>query len=97
LTKTKFEEEPELDAIRDSSFIPQDSDMVFIVWRQFDADSREFLNKTYVKLCKSRRTGTMGKKVLLTYHHQLYWEEDSRYERSATNSYYESDRNLVDI
>lgn len=97
LTKTKFEEEPELDAIRDSSFIPQDSDQVYIVWRQFDADSREFLNKTYVKLCKSRRTGTMGKKVLLTYHHQLYWEEDSRYERSATNSYYESDRNLVDI
>jgi replicative DNA helicase len=98
LTKTKFEEEPELDAIRDSSFIPQDSDMVFIVWRKFDTKTREYENATYVKLCKSRRTGTMGKKVLLTYKEKLYWEMEDRYapEPFKTRDRYES-RTLIDI
>ena len=73
-TKIKFDEEPELDSIRDSSFIPQDADIVLIVWRGKEK-SGEFTNKTIVKLAKSRRTGVMGKKVTLTYQHNLYWEK----------------------
>ena len=73
-TKIRFDEEPELDSIRDSSFIPQDADVVLIVWRAKDK-AGEFLNKTIVKVAKSRRTGMMGKKVVLTYEHKLYWEK----------------------
>jgi replicative DNA helicase len=99
LTKTKFEEEPELDAIRDSSFIPQDADQVYIVWRKYDTSAKEYLNQTYVKLCKSRRTGTMGKKVLLNYRFKLYFEEAKEYgepERFEKRERYES-RTLIDI
>lgn len=77
-TKIKFDEEPELDSIRDSSFIPQDADVVLIVWRGTDKRTKEFTNKTIVKVAKSRRTGIMGKKVTLTYQHNLYWEETNR-------------------
>ena len=80
-TKTRFDEEPELDSIRDSSFIPQDSDIVLIVWRAKDKATGEFTNKTIVKVCKSRRTGTMGKKVVLAYRNGIYVEEDARYDR----------------
>jgi Replicative DNA helicase len=73
-TKIKFDEEPELDSIRDSSFIPQDSDIVLIVWRAKDK-AGEFTSKTIVKVAKSRRTGIMGKKVVLTYTHGVYYEE----------------------
>jgi replicative DNA helicase len=73
-TKIKFDEEPELDSIRDSSFIPQDSDIVLIVWRAKDK-ACEFTNKTILKLAKSRRTGVMGRKVTLIFREKLYWEE----------------------
>ena len=72
-TKIKFDEEPELNSIRDSSFIPQDADIVLIVWRGKDR-ADEFTNKTILKLAKSRRTGAMGKKVVLTYDYGIYWE-----------------------
>jgi len=80
-TKTRFDEEPELDSIRDSSFIPQDSDIVLIVWRAKDKATGEFTNKTIVKVCKSRRTGTMGKKAVLLYRNGIYVEEGLRYGR----------------
>jgi len=99
LTKTKFDEEPELNSIKDSSCIPQDSDQVYIVWRKFNQDTKEYENKTYVKLCKSRRTGTMGKKVLLNYRDNLYTEEAKEYgepERYEKRERYES-RTLIDI
>lgn len=73
-TKIRFDQEPELDSIRDSSFIPQDSDIVLIIWRAQDK-AGEFINKSVVKLAKSRRTGLMGKKVLLVFKDNLYWEQ----------------------
>lgn len=72
-TKVRFDQEPELDSIRDSSFIPQDSDIVLIVWRSRDK-AGEFTDQTVLKVAKSRRTGVMGKKVGLTYQERLYWE-----------------------
>jgi replicative DNA helicase len=73
-TKIKFDEEPELDSIRDSSFIPQDSDIVLIIWRGKDKATGDFLNKNILKVVKSRRTGVMGKKIVLIYRDGLLWE-----------------------
>lgn len=74
-TKVRFDQEPELSDIRDSSFIPQDSDIVLILWRAKDT-SGEYINKSVIKVAKSRRTGIMGRKIPLIYQHGLYYEEE---------------------
>jgi replicative DNA helicase len=73
-TKIRFDQEPDLDSIRDSSFIPQDADIVLIVWRGRN-EAGEFTENNKLKVSKSRRTGVMGKSVILTYRDKLYWEK----------------------
>ena len=74
LRKVKLTEEPEISDLRDSSFIGQDSDSVLILWRAKDKDTGDYANKTVLKVAKARRTGAMGKKVVLTYQNNLLWE-----------------------
>lgn len=73
-TKTVFAEAPELDSIRDSSLIPQEADVVLIIWRIMADNKKDFLNINRLKVAKSRRTGVMGKTVVLNYRDKLYWE-----------------------
>lgn len=57
LSKTKLEEEPDLDDIRDSSFIGQESDIVLVIYRE---KSNGEYGKSWVKVAKNRRNGTIG-------------------------------------
>lgn len=81
-------EEPSIDNIRDSSFISQESDMVFVVYRTADPVDEIFKNnaklkdypKTFdqgfaaVKIEKARRSGVYKKR--LSYQKQSYWLEE---------------------
>lgn len=57
LSKTRLEEEPDLDDIRDSSFIGQESDIVLVIYRE---KSNGEYGKSWVKVAKNRRNGTIG-------------------------------------
>lgn len=54
----KMEHEPDLGDIRDSSFIEQESDNIFFVWRD---DSTE--NEGILKVGKNRRVGVRNKRI----------------------------------
>lgn len=83
------EGEPSIDNIRDSSFIAQESDMVFVVYRQADPVPSELQGnaklKGYphsyqqgyatVKIEKARRSGAYKKR--LTYQKQGHWLEEA--------------------
>ena len=51
--------------IRDSSFVPQESDSTWIIQRKLDKGTEEFNNKAMLKVCNHRRTGVMEKRVTL--------------------------------
>jgi replicative DNA helicase len=57
LSKTKLEEEPDLDDIRDSSFIGQESDIVLVIYREKIGGD---YGRSWVKVAKNRRNGTVG-------------------------------------
>lgn len=78
LTKVSFDEEPDMDDLRDSSFVGQEAHKVLMVWRR--RDKGEHTNESTIKLCKDRRTGAIGKKVKVIHRDNLYWElaEDER-------------------
>jgi replicative DNA helicase len=63
----KVESNRELQAgdIRDSSFIEQESDLVFMGWRETDT------GRTIIKLTKNRKGGHVNIKVKLTYNEAL--------------------------
>ena len=52
--------EPSDDAVRDSSFVAQESDVGLMVWRDLETEDQAWL-----KICYSRRTGVLEKKVKL--------------------------------
>ncbi len=75
MTKLEPEKEPSSYYCRDSSFIEQESDTVFIIWR-----SREVDNLAHVKVEFHRRTGVMEKRFELKKQGNLFVEEtDGRY------------------
>lgn len=51
--------------IRDSSFVPQESDSTWIIQRKMDKETNEFNNKAMLKVCNHRRTGVMEKRITL--------------------------------
>tara|TARA_B100000315_G_scaffold40631_1_gene35463 strand:- start:418 stop:825 length:408 start_codon:yes stop_codon:yes gene_type:complete len=53
-------EEPNDHQIRDSSFVSQESDVGLMVWRDLITD-----NQSWLKICYSRRTGVLEKKINL--------------------------------
>ncbi len=72
LTKTKYEDEPDMDSVRDSSFLTQEAHKVFMVWRK--ARNEDYSNRSWIKICKDRRTGVIGKKIEVMHRNNLYWE-----------------------
>jgi len=63
--------EPSIDNLRDSSFTAQEADTVLMLWRRMDKDPAGNSLKTMlqglatVKVCKARRSGSMGTKINL--------------------------------
>jgi replicative DNA helicase len=56
-TKVKFDAEPDLSAIRDSSFISQEADTVLMIWRK---RKLEMSNEATLAVLANRRTGHNG-------------------------------------
>lgn len=74
MTKTKYDERPTEDGLRDSSFITQEADKTLLVWRERkkttkgkDKGSYDFSGKTLLIISNDRRSGTMGKWVELMF------------------------------
>ncbi len=60
LQKIRFDVEPDDTNIRDSSFVSQESDVGLILWRVRNSEDHAWL-----KVCYSRRTGVIDKKIKL--------------------------------
>lgn len=63
--KNLIEKEPDVNDLRDSSFISQDADSTWMVFRKKDRDTKEYTNRACVKVCNHRYTGVMDRKVSL--------------------------------
>lgn len=79
-TKIKFDDEPDNDSLRDSSFIAQEADIVLMLWRLQDKKTKEFTNETILKICKSRREGIISKKIKLQYLNSQFSELTNIYD-----------------
>lgn len=62
-TKIRFDNEPELSDIRDSSFIGQEADTVLMIWRK--KENGIMTNEARLAVLANRRTGENGKVGLL--------------------------------
>lgn len=71
MNKTKYDAMPTEVDLRDSSFVAQESDKVFILWRerrkQRGQRTYEFSGKTLLNVAIDRQTGTMGRIVPLRF------------------------------
>ncbi len=63
--KNLIDKEPDVSDLRDSSFISQDADSTWMVFRKKDRDTKEYTNRACVKVCNHRWTGVMDRKVPL--------------------------------
>lgn len=65
--------------LRDSSFIPQESDSTWMIQRKMDRETKRFLTSCFVKICNHRRTGAMAEKVHLIRMGNVLVEDDAYY------------------
>lgn len=69
--KIRPDDEPDHSNIRDSSFVSQESDTGLVLWRATKSE-----NHAYLKVCYSRRTGTLEKKIKIVKVNGLLRETD---------------------
>lgn len=79
IKKTQFNQAPELDDLRDSSFVAQESDIVMMLRRETENDpdnprNKIKTNRTILSVLKNRRTGNLGN-VKLIYLNNQFTEE----------------------
>lgn len=79
LTKIMTDSEPTENDLRDSSFIAQEADSTFMIWRVMDKKTGEFSNTAKLSVRNHRRTGVMGKTVPLIMVRGWLEEKDERY------------------
>ena len=75
LMKTKLDCEPDNDSLRDSSFIAQEADIVLMIWRKQNKQTKEFTNEAIIKITKNRREGLIGKMIPVIYSKGMLIEE----------------------
>lgn len=82
LRKTMLEKEklPELDDLRDSSFIAQESDIVLFI-KRLKGDGDAMTDFSALRVAKNRRTGNLGV-VKLYYANNKFTEVEERYEQN---------------
>ena len=94
MKKTEMNEKPELDDLRDSSFVAQESDCVIMLWRETVKEFGEtFLtNKVRVSVKKNRRTGKLGT-IMMEYRDNEFFEiEEIKAQQKNYSDYYNDDR-----
>jgi len=57
----KLVSEPDMEDLRDSSFIGQEADIVLMMWRLKNKETEEMLNEASLVIRAHRRTGETGK------------------------------------
>ena len=71
MSKTKYDEMPNEEGLRDSSFITQESDKTLLVWRERKRDRKtkqfDFSGRTALIVSNDRREGVMGKVIYLQF------------------------------
>lgn len=72
--KIAFDREPDLEDIRDSSFISQEADTVLMIWRL--KEKREFNNEARLAVLANRRSGKVGK-IDLQLKNKRFYEQDN--------------------
>jgi len=70
LEKTKADIEPDVGNLRDSSFVSQEADNVFLIWRK-----KKNPTQAVLKVCKNRRLGVMNYKCHLEKREYLLKED----------------------
>ena len=77
LKKTKLDEAPDLEDLRDSSFIAQEADTVIMLWRKALRENKQVVitNNVVVSVQANRRTGRTGN-VKFTFKDGHFLEED---------------------
>ena len=86
LAKTKLENTPQIDDLRDSSFVGQESDIVLVMWRVMEKDKENrkrlvYTNETMISVEKNRRNGRTGY-VKTLFNEGRFIEIDSQHEES---------------
>jgi len=74
-TKIKFDEEPGIGSVRDSSFIEQEADTVLYIWRKADEE-----NVSTLKIAKNRKTGVVNKKIKLVLVNNIFQELEEEFD-----------------
>ena len=83
LKKTRLEDEPNIDDLRDSSFIAQESDVVMIMWRNKIKNASavggwNYSSQASLIVTKNRPTGKLGGMGLI-YNENKFLEEAKEY------------------
>lgn len=82
-TKTRSDVQPTASDIRDSSFVAQEADSTFMVWRQSEKNKKtgEFVltGNTILTVANHRRTGAMDIKVPLLHKDNMFVQTDMKY------------------
>lgn len=84
MKKTRTENEPEIGDLRDSSFVGQEADMVFVTWRPKEKDIKTqqmVYGDSFVKVEKNRRKGSLVT-IPLQYEKGRLFEREGQYETS---------------
>ncbi len=83
LKKTQVTEKPNIDDLRDSSFIGQESDSVIMLWRatKRTTEGIEITNDLVVSVQKNRRTGRTGN-VKMTFKDGRFYEQDWQHQEA---------------
>ena len=67
---------PTLGDLRDSSFVGQESDAVYVIHRPAKRGKRdEFEEFNYFTIIKQRHTGVIGKKIKLEMHNKMFYDQ----------------------
>ena len=77
LKKTKLESQPELDDLRDSSFVAQEADTVIMLWRESFKENGQVIitNNINVSVQANRRNGRTGN-IKMVYDNGHFHEQD---------------------
>ena len=79
MRKLMYDKLPELDDLRDSSFIAQESDLVLFLKRKKDGDI--YTNNATLRVSKNRRNGKLGD-IKLSLTNGQFQELDTHYEQN---------------
>ena len=75
-TKVRLDSIPTEENVRDSSFIPQEADSTFMIWRESKRrkNNIEYTGNTFLLVLNHRRTGVMMKAVKLVFNNGYLFE-----------------------